>query len=349
MKFISTILIFCLCATGLYAAPNEPDYQLIVNNRVLAKVNGNVITVVDVMKKMDLYLNQHYPQLSSSKAARFQFYLTNWKSSLEQLVQTQLMLADAESKEIKVGDGDVRETMQERFGPNVMATLDRLGLSYEEARRMIRDEMVVQRIEWFRVNSKVLQKIGAQAIKQAYQEYLDKNPAVKHWKYQLFSIRSPEAEEGATWAAKASELLKAGPAELEKAAEQLRQQAPATIVFTVSPVYERDDKLLADVHRGVLQTLQPGGFSDPIAQFNQTDNVHIYRIFLLQDEVMVLPPSFDKMADKLRTSLIEKALVEETEIYMAYLKKRFGEYESFLSDPQDKSGAIAQLEPFEVR
>ena len=47
----------------------EQSQKLVVHNRILAKVNDKTISVLDVMKKMDIYLNRYYPDLADSPAA----------------------------------------------------------------------------------------------------------------------------------------------------------------------------------------------------------------------------------------------------------------------------------------
>ena len=64
--FVSTLFLLVPLLT-IAAEPgpmsfNEPEH-LIVNNRILAKVNGKTISVVDVMKKMDVFLNRAYPPI----------------------------------------------------------------------------------------------------------------------------------------------------------------------------------------------------------------------------------------------------------------------------------------------
>ena len=104
------------------------------------------------------------------------------------------MIADAEKLEVKVTDAEVREEILNRFGPNIMPNLDKLGVTYEEAAKMIHEEMIMQRMIWFRVNSKALAKSTRQDVKEAYKQYCDKNPELEEWQYQVLSIRSPDKD-----------------------------------------------------------------------------------------------------------------------------------------------------------
>jgi len=120
--------------------------KIVINNRPLLKVNNKIISLMDVVKKMDLMIHESYPEAANNTMMRYQFYPQQWKYFLEDLWMAELMKADAEEKEIKVTEGDLREEIEGRFGPNVVATLDKLGLSYEEAREMIHYELIVQQM-----------------------------------------------------------------------------------------------------------------------------------------------------------------------------------------------------------
>src|SRR5579872_3060389 len=100
----------------------EPKISM--QNTILAKVNGTTISMMDVKKKMDILFHQNYPQLADSNQARFQFYEVSWRHVLMEMIDHELILADAAEKEVKLTDGEVREEMEARFGPNVMLTLD---------------------------------------------------------------------------------------------------------------------------------------------------------------------------------------------------------------------------------
>ena len=67
------------------------------------------------------------------------------------MIDHELILADAEKLDLKITDSEVRETLHDKFGPNLMGSLDALGLTYEEAKEMIHAELVVQKMTWFKV------------------------------------------------------------------------------------------------------------------------------------------------------------------------------------------------------
>jgi hypothetical protein len=299
----------------------EPG-DLVIYNRILTKVNGKTVSVVDVMKRMDLFLQKNYPQFAGSKLARFQFYSTEWRNFLTQIIDTELMLADAGKLEVKVPDAEVREEILNRFGPNTMTVLDRLGMGYEEARTMIHDDMLVQRMMWFRVNSKALTSVNNQDVREAYREYCEKNPEMEQWHYQVLSIRSADRAASATLAARAFELLNEK-LTLDSVSSQLKS-ADSETVITLSPDMEADEKTISASHKEVLQTLAVNSFSQPVPQVSRVDNSVVYRIFHLKKHSKKTLPPFEKMADQIREQLLQAASQRENVQYLARLRERLG-------------------------
>jgi hypothetical protein len=330
-KSIFLLIIPLLLATALTQADVSPltpqgQEELIIYNRILAKVNGKTLSVIDVMKKMDLFLQRNYPDLVNSKVARYQFYSSHWRDTLSQMVDQELMLADAERLELKVTDAEVREEMLDRFGPAIMATLDQLDLTYEEARKMIHTEMVVQRMLWFRVNSKALNTVNPQEIKQAYKQFCLNNPPLEEWEYQVLSLRSPNRTASETIAAKAFSLLHSAQGNFQTVADQIKSEVNEDdgLVITLSSDLQADEKGIAESHKEVLKTLEPGTFSPPIAQVSRIDNSTVYRIFHLKQHQKKETPPFEKMADQLKDTLLDEAAMKENTQYLTKLRERMG-------------------------
>jgi hypothetical protein len=329
MKIYSFLLSFFCSVAPFYTFGNPPppieddsSAELVIYNRILAKVGGKTVSVIDVMKRMDLFLQKNYPQFAKSKTARFQFYSSQWQDYLNQIIDTELMLADAEKLELKVSEAEVREEVLNRFGPNVMPTLDSLGVSYDEARAMIQDEMIVQRMMWFRVNSKVLNNINSQDVKEAYAQYCANNPPLQEWSYQVLSIRSPNKTASEQLASKAFELLNSR-LSLAAVPEQLSTPDELTTI-TISQEMKADEKSISKEHREVLEALSVNTYSKPIAQVSRIDNSVVYRIFHLKEHTKRETPTFAKMADQLKDQLLHEAAGKESAQYILRLRTRLG-------------------------
>jgi hypothetical protein len=321
---------------------DEPQ-NIIVYNRILAKVDGKTISVIDVMKKMDLFLQRYYPDHAGSKLARFQYYSKQWKENLSQIIDQELMLADAEHLELKVADAEVREEVLARFGPNIMGTLDTIGMSYEEARTQIYNEMVVHRIMWYRVHAKALNNVNPQDIKEAYRLFCQKNPPFEKWRYQVLSIRSLQRDLGEALANRAFNLLENKRTEWVNIPLEL-QTDQENITVSLSPELEGDEKGLSESHKAVLKNLQPGAFSAPIAQVSRADHSVVFRIFFLMDHTRQEPLLFEKMAEELKDQLLQQAIAKETTHYITKLRDRLG-----FDEKQMLEVLPSDFQPFAVR
>ena len=70
----------------------------------------------------------------------------SWKSALEEIIDKELILADAQESKIEVSSGDVRQEMERSFGPNIIANLDKAGISFEEASKIMQEEIIIRRM-----------------------------------------------------------------------------------------------------------------------------------------------------------------------------------------------------------
>lgn len=337
ITFALALFLSCGCSFATADTPlhlEENAGTIVVHNRILAKVLGKTISVIDVMKKMDVFLNHYYPEYTDNTLAKYQFYSTQWRETLTQMIDTELMLADADEKEIPVTDGDVRETLQERFGPNIMASMDKLGITYEEARKMIHSELIVQRMTWFKINSKAILKVNSHDVKETYDEYCLKNPPLEEWKYQVLSIRAGDVKAGEAIAQQAFALLSKARLDFPLLAEKLKEQQELTedVVINVSETHQLKDKELSKAHKDILAGLAKGSYSAPISQVSRVDNSIVYRIFYLMDHTRKEVPPLPKVANKIRDDLIQRAAEKESTIYLGKLRERFGYDQKYWQD-----------------
>jgi hypothetical protein len=298
------------------------DQKISVQNAILAKVNGNTISMMDVKKKLDLLFHQYYSHLSHSNQARFQFYETSWRRVLMEMIDNELILSDAIDKEVKITDGEIREEMEERFGPNVLLTLEKIGLTYEDTWKLVKNEMLVRRMNWWFVQSKAVQSITPQDIRQSYRQYLQVNPPYEEWKYRVISIRSDKAEDQI--ADEVYRILTSSGRSPEAAQEQLKKLETPGISVQVSTEYTAADKDLSETHKAALAALEQGSYSKPSFQMSRSDRKTVYRIFYLVEKNYHPAPTFDSLSLQLRNDLIQKAVEHQTVAYLDKLRKHYG-------------------------
>lgn len=333
--------MFCLLAScGVFAAPIDvSDQKIAVQNSILTKVNGKTISIMDVKKKMDLAFHQSYPQFAGNSQARLQFYETSWRHFLTDMIDNELIISDALDKEIKVTDGEIREIMEERFGPNVMQTFDKIGLTYSETWKMLKDELIVQRMTWWFIQSKAMGSVTPQDIRQAYRLYLEENPPFTEWKYRVISLRVDQPNDPLS--EEIYQLLSKSGEPPEVLSESLKKLEMPGVAIAVSKEFTANDKELSEIYRNSLTSLLPGSYSRPSMQISKVEKKTIYRIFYLINTNDHPASSFENMSQQLRNDLVQNAARETSKDYIAKLRKHYG-FNSQMALPED-------LHPFSVQ
>jgi len=334
-----TLLLLVLALTSLHAEVEISDNHAIgVQHAILAKVNGTTLSVMDVKKKLDILFHQQYPHLANSSQARFQFYQTSWKHVLNEMIDNELILADAADKEVPLNEAEIREEVEKRFGPNVMATLDQIGVTYDEAWKLVKNDLIVQRMNWWFVHSKALSAVTPQEIRQAYKMHLQEHPAYVEWKYRVLTVRGENPNTAAE--ALHGKLQTAG--EVDAVVQQMSKQFPSTTI-TWSNEYSAAETALSETHRAALASLQPATFSKPVLQTGR-DKQQVSRIFYLQEKVDHPAPNFDEMAPLLKNQLLQKEAAKTGTAYLNKLRAHYRFDEAHLKDafPED-------FQPFSIQ
>jgi hypothetical protein len=298
------------------------NQKIAVQNAILAKVNGSTISMMDVKKRMDMVFYQNYPQLADSNQARLQFYEMSWRRVLMDMIDNELIISDATDKEIKLTDGEVREVVEQRFGPNVMQTLDRLSLTYDEAWKMIKNELIVQRMSWWFIHSKAVSSVTPQDIRQSYRLYLESHPAYSEWKYRVVSIRADEADEHLP--EQVYQILSESNKPPEALEEELKKFEAANVSIAISKEYQAKTTELSEIHKTALSALEAGTYGKPSLQTNRFDKKSVYRIFYLIERNDVPAPTFETLAPQLKNELIQQAVAEQSAVYVNKLRKHYG-------------------------
>jgi hypothetical protein len=318
------LFLTLLCANLSAEIPNGMNFsdgpKIGVQNAILAKVNGNTISMMDVKKKMDMIFYQHYAHLADSTQARYQFYETSWRRMLMEMIDNELILSDATEKEIKLTDAEVREEIENRFGPNVMTTLDKIGISYDETWKLIKNEMIVARMTWWFIQSKAMAKVTPQEIRQGYRLYLKENPARTDWKYRVLTIR--DADQAVI--EKLSQKIQEENIAIEELPSVLKEfeaaHSPCSLSF--SNEYSAADAELSDSHRASLASLEVGSFGAPVTQVSR-DKKKLTRIFYLAEKTDVPAPTFEQLAPQIKNELFQKKSMEISGVYLEKLRKHY--------------------------
>lgn len=337
MKF--KIFIFCLFSlfigsSFLHALKNEPLFsttkkeepKIFVNNRILAKINGKPISTFDLMKKMDVIFYRQYPEYASSVEARYQFYEMSWKYILEELIDKELILADAKESKIEVSGGDVRQEMEVSFGPNIIANLDKIGMSFDEAFKIVQEEIIIQRMLGGRVHAKAFRTVTPIKVQQAYETFTQDpaNARLSQWIYRVVTVKDRTLEKTEETANAAYQLLLEGVL-LDQLASRLKERKllGRRAKFTVSNEVKNHEQELSPIYKEILSKLDTGMYSQPFPYKSRRVNGTVYRILYVQEKIPGGNPSFKELEGTLKDQLLDRAIDQETDQYLLKLRQHY--------------------------
>lgn len=350
-KYKIILLALCVYSCSLYAVgdllfytPDESK-KLIVNNRILAKVNNKAISVYDVMKKLDLHFYRRFPEFTSSVVARYQFYSANWQQILQDLIDRELIMADAEELKLQVTPGEIRQEMEELFGPNVHQNLDKVGLSFTDAWKMIQTDIMMKRVVFVKAQSKALKDVTPQAVREVYEKLAEENKRPETWTYRTITIRDPNKTKGAEAAFQAHKLLVDDHVALNDLQDKLKELvsvAPTTKV-TISEEFTQSEKEISPTNKTALAEVDIDSYSQPIPQKSRQDGTMVYRIFYLKENNPggIIPLS--EVEKNIKNMLLDQAMNRETEAYLKKLHRHFDVQENHVDELTEEG-----FEPFSL-
>lgn len=352
---LKILCIFALIFSGVELCADSPllggsssqEKRIAVNNRILAKANGKAISVVDIMKKMDMLFYRQFPEFTSSSEARYQFYMANWKHVLSEMIDKELIVADAEESKLAINASDVRQEMESLFGPNIIANLDKIGLTFNEAYDMVLADITIRRMMYFRAQMKAISQATPQKIREYYDEVAKTNIRDNEWIYSVITVRHRDPVKAATTANMVHGMLvedRVPLADLQNRLKEMNSNPSRSPSVTVSEEFHTKEKELSDSFRTTLAILNPGAYSIPISQKSRTDNSTVIRIFFLKNMIPGGAIPFKEMEAKIKMKLIEDAAEKESEAYITKLRQHFD-----VQDSQMQALISSDFEPFSLK
>lgn len=311
-------------ALGSNYMQNKNNIQIVVNNRPLVKIHGKVITVLDVKKRMDLFLQENHPEALTSDILRYQYYVQNWRNTLQEAINTELMKMEAEEMEYKIPDADISQEMERRWGPNVLSTIDKYGFTLDEARTIAYDDHLAKIMSWYRVWARTNQLISPEAIKKAYEDHLASLQLSDELGYQILTVRGNVTKDTEAASKDVHNYLLAHPeSKFSDVITATEGTLPPGVTLSISRTYESKTKDLSPEYASILQRLPVKAFSDPVQLVSRIDGSTSFRIFQLMDLIKSEPPKFEDLADALKGRLFEEIGGKQREEYLLKLRKHF--------------------------
>lgn len=292
--------------------------EISVSPRTLARVHDAVITVNDVMKKMDLVFYQQYPQFRSSPSHRLEFYKASWKRALQELFERRLIMMYAEENKMEVGHGDIREEMEELFGPNVLLRLYEAGVSLDDAYDMVRQDIMMRRLLQFYVRIPALASITPQKVKERFeQRYVNKTKGEKV-SWQLLSLKAPEATSEEIGKRIVDEVNRH-----EKSFEQVQAELPEGLELTLSqPFVSQIDQLSPQVQQ-IIEHASLNTWTSPIPAKEQKKGGVKWNSYLITGRIAGEKIPFNLVENEIVEELMQPVFEEKRNQFIADLQKKY--------------------------
>ena len=351
MKYLSLFVLLAteasLVAAGVPSlTPSAYELpQINYHNRLLIKVNGKTISLVDVIKKMDFQMLQYAPQFLNETESRYQYYASNWRKTFQEILEQELVLLDAEALKIAVSEADIREELERVIGNNLIIKLDQIGLTLEEAKKMTESEMIVRQMLWYKAYSKALQAVTPELIKTAYTDIVkqDKLKQKEQWCYQVLTVKSNDISKSEKAATEAFTLLNKPDSIMASIPTALKSQLQQAddIEFTISKDLIVDSQSISKAHFEVLSQLKENEYSKPILQTSKNGQESTHKIFHLKEHSVEKTKPFEQMATSIKDKLTQISADKEKRIYIESLKDKFMISDNELNDVMPK-----EYEPF---
>lgn len=339
-------LLVLICFSHVQADDSQPRKRVTVNNRVLASINGKVISVIDVMKKMDMILYQNYPQYLHVPQARYEYYNAHWRELLKDLIDRELIIADAEEKNFPVSSGDVREELEEIFGPDVMVNLDNTGLTLDEAWQMVKSEILIRRMMYYQVRMRIYQQITPNEIRKAYDELLKSQSLQKECVWQCLTLKCSDTNVALAHAEKITQVLVDEKVPLESLQGQLeaRQMTNPQVQMIVSQQFRQKQSELSPALQELLLTMEAGSYSKPQLQSTRSEQNPIVRIYYVQEIKAAKIPVLQELEPTLREELTQNMVNAKTAEYLTGLRRHF-----HVSKEQIEKDLPENFQPFSLQ
>lgn len=309
------------------SAVEEAMSHIIVHNRPLAKINGKVFSVIDVQKSMNRYLLKAYPDIFQDPQSVLQFYVHNWRPVLQEMIDNELMLMEAEELTYKMDASYIKEEMRERFGENANEISDNNDMSKEELEKIVGDDLICRSLLWYRVWQPAMNEVTPKVIHDHYVANVLNGPAQDSWKYQMCTIRGKDANQNEKIAKELKKVFKKADTKLggslTDAVAAVSSLTPEGVSVKVSDDIVLTSQELSKENLSILQGLKPMEISKAVNQKSRYDDQTVTRIFQLKEHTVTAPPAFEDVSSQIKEALIGEKSEGIRQEYMTRLRKRF--------------------------
>lgn len=317
----SFILFSIVLATPSLSLGADDDVKIarssiVVHNHILWNYRGCVITVMDVVKRLEQFGQNMKGFDSMDSAQKLEFYQQNWRGALQDIMDSDLIYQDAVDHNMQVSDAEGRDQLVHLYGEHYITEIDRLGLTMKEALDRVKKDLLIQRMLYFRVHFQARNSITPSLLAQTYKEMCKEQPETDFWTYQTVTFKGPTAT-AVDLAQKWQKELLTGQS-LEACQEKYTSQHVSTVT---SRLHQQSSLHLSAKYLETLTATQAQTWSDPVI-FKEDAKEGIVRLFYLKEKNHQAPPAFSKVRRQIEDHLFEKAASEEQQRYIVKLRRQ---------------------------
>ena len=284
--------------------------KLVIDNKILATINGEHISVLDVKKKIDFILKSRNPSKNLTLSEKFLAYNSQWRHALHQMIFAKLIEWDSKS----VSKGDIPEniihgTILDKFGVKYLEVLDDSSMTLEDARKIVKKDLFVRQM-----NSLVAMKARdvPKNIRMEYDRFVKKNPETDVLEYRIVTVsKSTDNESPFEHAKIVYDSILKGDKDIDSVAAEDK-------AVKVSKLYTVNAIDLNSKFRTILSKLDSKEFSSPIEGRKRA------QIFYLHNKSHFDPPSFVSKYLEIEQELMMKNISKIEQNRFKEFEKRYG-------------------------
>ncbi len=322
---LDSLLVFALglamaaWAGGLWQPTQLIAAERILVDRVVAEVNNDLISLYDLNQELQLYA-ENLKAMSYPPEKERELLFKIRSDLLSQLIDRKLADQEIARNKIQVSEAEIDQAIERiketrhYTDEDLRAGLARQGITYEDYRKDIKEQILRQKLVNIEVKSKIV--ITDEDIQAYYDRHKDKYSAEK--KYHLWNIyvQLPESESS----------KRAAYLEMEALYSQLQQGRPfEAVVEEVSGPSSaakgsdlglfRLEELASDL-RDVVRGMTPGEFSRVLeTRFG-------YQIIFLQRLVETGTKTLEEVRSEIQEILYDEAINKRYQEWLENLRKQ---------------------------
>jgi peptidyl-prolyl cis-trans isomerase SurA len=299
-----------------FLLPSTASAKLV--NRVVAVVNGEIITLFELEKESEAIVNRAPDSYTGADSNEAVYDLK--RRVLETMIDRKLVKAQAEKLGIKVQNSDVEGAIeqikkdhsltQEQF----LEQLEKEGESLEQFRKKLREEVERSRLVEYQVRARIV--VAEQRVKEYYEQHKDEFAGTNQ--VRLKNILIPVNPEDNLEVVAAKEKLARGVLEqiktgvpFEELAQKYSQGPNASKGGDLGDI---DPKDLAPYVQEAIAHLQSGQVTDVIS------GPYGLQIIKVEAKQIIGVRPFEEVKDEIRRKFYEKQMTEKYETWLKELR-----------------------------